>query len=137
MHNSFIKRYLLLNNFKFEFMNEFAKKLQQMQIVISYWTNQAIFVMTGENEAEQLGVGFEQRKATISKMEGQQAELLRIFVEVEGNLYGKLRVICERIGQTLKAVLDGAACDDRRKYNNLVQEVEESYKRLYSKVHAL
>ena len=118
-------------------MNEFAKKLQQMQIVISYWTNQAIFVMTGENEAEQLGAGFEQRKATISKMEGQQAELLRIFVEVEGNLYGKLHVICERIGQTLDAVLEGAAYGDRRKYNNLVQEVKESYKRLYSKVHSL
>lgn len=118
-------------------MNEFAKKLQQMQIVISYWTNQAIFVMTGENEAEQLGVGFEQRKATISKMEGQQAELLRIFVDVEGNLYGKLIVICERIGQTLNVVIQAAGKEDKNKYNNLLQEVEESYQRLRAKVHAV
>lgn len=117
-------------------MNEFAKKLQQMQIVISYWTNQAIFVMTGENETEQLGVGFDQRKATISKMEGEQAELLRIFVEAEGNLYGKLHVICERIGQRLEAVLQGADRSDSRQYRNLVREVKESYKRLYAKVHA-
>ncbi len=118
-------------------MNEFAKKMQQLQIVISYWTNQAIFVMTGENEAEQLGVGFKQRKAAISKMEGEQAELLRIFVDVEGNLYGKLHVICERIGRKLEAVLEGMSYGDHRKYGNLVQEVEESYKRLYSKVHGL
>lgn len=118
-------------------MNEFAKKLQQMQIVISYWTNQAIFVMTGENETEQLGVGFEQGKATISKMEGEQAELLRIFVEAEGNVYGKLHVICERIGRKLEAVLEEMSYVDYRKYGNLVQEVEESYKRLYSKVHDL
>lgn len=127
----------MLNNFKLKLMNEFAKKLQQMQIVISYWTNQTIFVFTGENEAEQLGVGFEQRKATISKMEGQQAELLRIFIDVEGNLYGKLIVICDRIGQTLNAVIQAAGKEDKSKYNNLLQEVEESYKRLRAKVHAM
>ena len=110
-------------------MNEYAKKLQQMQIVISYWTNQAIFVMTGENETEQLGVGFDQRKATISKMEGEQAELLRIFVEAEGNLYDKLRVICERIGQRLEAVLQGADRSDSRQYRNLVREVRSTTRR--------
>ena len=118
-------------------MNEFCKKLQQQQIVISYWTNQAIFVFSGENEAEQLGVGFEQRKATISKMEGQQAELLRIFVDVEGNLYGKIIVICDRIGQTLRAIVEGADEGDKNKYSNLLYEVQESYKRLHLKVHEM
>ncbi len=118
-------------------MKEFVKKLQQTQIVISYWTNQAIFVSTGENEEEQLGIGFEQRKATISKMEGEQAELLRIFVDVEGNLYAKLSIICDRIGQKMEAVLEGATYGDRQKHNNLIQEVRESYARLRAKVHAL
>lgn len=118
-------------------MNEFCKKLQQMQIVISYWTNQTIFVFTGQSEQEQLGVGFEQRKVTISKMEGDQAELLRIFVEVEGNLYGKLSVICGRIGQKLDAVINGASDEDRRKYNDLLQVVRRNYRNLQIAVQAV
>lgn len=118
-------------------MNNYARNLQQMQIVISYWTNQAIFVFSCESEEEQLGFNFNERKATISKMEGRQAELLKIFINPETNLYAKLAVICERIGGMLEDILEGASYADARKYSNLAQEVKESYQRLQAKVRAV
>lgn len=79
--------------------------LQKLQILVSFWSNQTIFALAGENEIEKLKIGFAELRKKISSKDLEQKELLNILVSGEGNFDSRLQIIWSKIHLKFQNIL--------------------------------
>ena len=90
-------------------MGTFVKDLQKLRIVVSFYRNQALFWLSGQNDEEKLGFGFELRCKTIANgIDPMQKELISLLMDESLPLQKRLMAITSRLDselEELKAVV--------------------------------
>lgn len=88
---------------------KFIQQLHKMRIIVSFYRNQVLFWLSGQNDEEKLGFGFKLRCQTIANgIDPMQKELIALLMDESLPLQKRLMAITSRLDselEELKAVV--------------------------------
>ena len=102
-------------------MNEVVKKIQEFQIMMSFWKDQEAFLFYGRTRREKLGRFFRSRKKVIEKIDPDQVAWLEKF-----EAHPTREILNEIIAEVRQKAIDfinDIPSKERRKNNPYLEEL--------------
>ena len=105
-------------------MKCFVKDLQKMRIIVSFYRNQVLFWLSGQNDEEKLGFGFKLRCQTIANgIDPMQKELIALLMDESLPLQKRLMAITSRLEVLLEELEETATEEELCQYRFLYESV--------------
>ena len=102
----------------------FIQQLQKMRIVVSFYRNQVLFWLSGQNDEEKLGFGFAMRCQTIMNgIDPMQKELIALLMNESLPLQKRLMAIVSRLEVLLEELEETATEQELCQYRFLYEAV--------------
>ncbi len=103
---------------------KFIQQLQKMRIIVSFYRNQVLFWLSGQNDEEKLGFGFKLRCQTIANgIDPMQKELIALLMDESLPLQKRLVAIVSRLEGLLEELEEAATEEELRQYRFLYEAV--------------